>query len=211
MTPKDIADGIDAELTSDLFHETGMVRLKPGLENFHRACHEAAVIMRQLEAPDEWLAVVTDEDGNRIDSETFGGDYSIEVIREKAAQHFGDLPAGHNLRFYPIGPERVDLAIGFAGNIPDPRLTHSIALLRIRNGISAQIDKAIADKDFALEMALHELHQENEVRIDADQTKYLTDRGWADDDGWDACPDAYMGETLWSGHATEGELRKWFG
>lgn len=69
------------------------------------------------EPPTEWLAVVTDEDGDRIDSETFGGDYSIEHIRETAMNHFGDLPAGNNLRFYPIAPERVDLAIGFAGDI----------------------------------------------------------------------------------------------
>jgi hypothetical protein len=63
--------------------------------------------------PDEWLVAVTDPDGDRILSETFGGDYSLEQIREQALRHFNP-PPGHTLRFYPIGEERVDLALGIA-------------------------------------------------------------------------------------------------
>jgi len=214
QTPKQIADEIDNGAAADIFYDAddyGDEGPSITIENFQLACAQGAAILRQLDAPEEWFVVITDEDGNRVDSETFGGDYSIEHIREVAGKHFGDLPAGHNCRFYPVGPERVDLAFGFSGDLPDPRLAHSIALLRLRIGLSDQIDKAVADKDLALEMALHALHQENEVRIDNDQTQYLLDRGWANEDGWEGCPDDYMGETLWSGHAAEDELRKWFG
>jgi hypothetical protein len=68
-------------------------------------------------SPDEWLAVVTDEDGDRIDSQTFSGEYSIDHVRDQAYAYFetmGTAKSGHNVRFYPIGPERVDLAIGTA-------------------------------------------------------------------------------------------------
>ena len=120
-TPKDIADAIDEGVLADIFydaHDHNDVTAEDSIATFQRACIDSAAILRQLEAPDEWLVAVTDEDGNRILSETFGGDYSVEQIRETAARHFGDLPAGHNCRFYPIAPERVDLAFGFAGDIP---------------------------------------------------------------------------------------------
>lgn len=121
QTPKQIADEIDNGAAADIFYDAddyGDEGPSITIENFQLACAQGAAILRQLDAPEEWLVVITDEDGNRVDSETFGGDYSIEQIREVAGNHFGDLPAGHNCRFYPVGPERVDLAFGFSGDLP---------------------------------------------------------------------------------------------
>lgn len=75
------------------------------------------VIEPAEQAPDEWLAVVTDEDGNRIDSQTYSGEYAIDHIRDQAYAYFetmGTARAGHNVRFHPIKAELVDLAIGTA-------------------------------------------------------------------------------------------------
>ncbi len=121
LTPKDIADDLDEGLRSDIFydaHDYGDESAQGQIEKFHRAVLESAVILRQLEAPDHWLAVVTDENGNRVNSALIEGDNSTDSLRKRAGEHFGDLPAGHNCRFHPIGPDRVDLAFGFAGDIP---------------------------------------------------------------------------------------------
>lgn len=122
ITPKDIADGLDKGLHSDIFYDDaykyGDDSSQEALEQFHRDVLESAVILRQLEAPDHWLAVVTDENGNRVNSALIEGDNSTDSLRARAGEHFGDLPAGHSCRFYPVGPDRVDLAFGFAGDIP---------------------------------------------------------------------------------------------
>lgn len=70
-------------------------------------------VLDNHDAPAEWLVAVTDPEGARILSETFGGDYSLEQIREQALRHF-DPPPGHTLRFYPIGLERGDLVTDIA-------------------------------------------------------------------------------------------------
>lgn len=123
-TPTDIATEINKGLNRDIFYDADMYKDQSAADaifDFQDACAKSAAILTQLDTPDDWFVVVTDEDGNRVDSETFGGDYSIEHIREMAGNHFGDLPAGHNCRFYPVGPERVDLAFGFSADIPTPR------------------------------------------------------------------------------------------
>ena len=120
-TPAQIADALDEGISADIFydaHDHDDESAETTIENFQHACGEAMTILRALDTPGEWLATVEDEDGDRILSEVFGGDYSLDQIRLNAMRHFGDLPAGHNLRFYPIGPERVDMARGFAGDLP---------------------------------------------------------------------------------------------
>jgi len=97
---------------------------------------------------------------------------------------------------------------------PDPRLPRSIALLAIRNALQEEIDawnKQGTPFAFAVASAINDAHQANESRIDTDQTQYLLDRKWADDDGWELCPDPSMGEDLWNGMASENDLMKWFG
>ena len=65
------------------------------------------------DSPDEWLVVLTDADGDRTDSEVFSGEYDIETIRERAISLWRP-EKGYTMRFHPIGPERMDLALGFA-------------------------------------------------------------------------------------------------
>lgn len=120
-TPKQLADGLDEGLHSDIFYDArsyGDESAERQIEKFRSAVLESAIVLRQLEAPTLWLAVVTDEDGNRVNSVLLEGDNSTDSLRQRAGEHFGDLPAGHNCRFAPVGPDRADLAFGFAGDIP---------------------------------------------------------------------------------------------
>lgn len=125
ITPKDLADGLDKGLHSDIFYDDaykyGDDSSQEALEQFHRDVLESAVILRQLEAPDHWLSVVTNEDGKWVNSVLLEGDNSTDSLRKRAGEYWGDLPAGHNCRFYPVGPDRADLAFGFAGDIPSIR------------------------------------------------------------------------------------------
>lgn len=93
----------------------------------------------------------------------------------------------------------------------DPRLVESLALLKLREAIAfaTEVAEQAGERDIA--KALDDLHQRNEGRIDSDQTQYLIDRGWGDYSGWEGCPDAHMGETLWSGTASRDQLVQWFG
>jgi len=100
---------------------------------------------------------------------------------------------------------------------PDPRLPYSLALLEVRIVLEEAMKNYEADPAQTIGAHVHEilnqLHQENETKIDADQTRYLIDRGWASltEDGWWNVPAHINGETLYYGHANAMELQEWFG
>lgn len=119
-------------------------------------------------------------------------------------------------RSYPGAKLVVDL-IEEPVRQPDPRLPYSLALLEVR----AVLDTAMENyqsappgsSDWHVYDLLNQLHQENESKIDTDQTKYLIDRGWASltEDGWWNVPEHIDAEALYYGHANAMELQEWFG